>query len=87
MISDGTARATGALPWRMPDVGMSFAMIACPYDCHWCDLSACRSEGCAKTGEVPLLVCVACGDLIIRSTAFGVCVECLPADVHVTEVR
>ena len=29
-------------------------MFVCPHDMHWCDLAACRADGCRLSGEVPL---------------------------------
>jgi hypothetical protein len=57
-------------------------MVACPFDCHWCALSACRADGCEMTGEPPLLTCTECGVLVIRTFAFGHCVECVPFEVR-----
>ena len=51
-------------------------MLVCPYDCHRCELAACPGEGCQMTGEPPLKECVVCGELVVRTVAFGMCIEC-----------
>ena len=30
-------------------------MLICPFDCHWCDWSACRTEGCRMASEPGIL--------------------------------
>jgi hypothetical protein len=57
-------------------------MFVCPQDMHWCDLTACRSDGCQLSGEDPLVSCHACGAFIVRSTAFGLCVECVTVEIR-----
>ncbi len=57
-------------------------MVACPYDCHWCDLPACRADGCEITGEPPLIACTGCGALVIRTVHFDLCVECMTVEFH-----
>ena len=54
---------------------------------HWCDLAACRSDGCQLSGERPLIACHGCGALIIRATTFGLCVECITVDMEQTKER
>lgn len=51
-------------------------MLVCPFDMHWCDHAGCKAA-CELSGEKPLLQCVACGVLIVRPTAHGLCVECV----------
>ena len=43
---------------------------------------ACRADGCEMNGETPLKACSGCGVLVIRTVAFGVCVECVTADAR-----
>jgi hypothetical protein len=62
-------------------------MFVCPHDMHWCDLAACRSDGCQLSGERPLIECHGCGALIIRATTFGLCVECITVDIEQTKER
>jgi hypothetical protein len=49
---------------------------------HWCDRPGCKSA-CELSGEKPLLQCIACGILIVRPVAHGLCVDCIT--VHVSE--
>jgi hypothetical protein len=56
-------------------------MFVCPQDMHWCDLAACRSDGCQLSGEGPFLSCYGCGALVVRTTAFGLCVECITVEM------
>ncbi|MFI4952815.1 MAG: hypothetical protein ACHP7M_06710 [Burkholderiales bacterium] len=59
-------------------------MLVCPFDMHWCSLPACNAA-CELTGEKPLLQCVACGILIMRPTAHGLCVDCIA--IHVADAE
>ena len=36
------------------------------------------------TGEPPLLACSECGVLVMRTVAFGTCVECTTVEVRAT---
>ena len=56
-------------------------MVVCPYDCHWCDVSACRADSCEMTVEPPLAECAECGALVIRTVGLGICSECMTAQV------
>ncbi len=60
-------------------------MVACPYDLHWCNRSACRAGGCEMNGEPPLSACADCGVLVIRTVGFGVCIECVTIEVPRTK--
>jgi hypothetical protein len=52
-------------------------MVVCPYDCHWCDLPDCRTEGCRFAAEPALVPCVECGVLIIAPASMQMCIECV----------
>jgi hypothetical protein len=60
-------------------------MVACPHDLHWCDLSACRAEGCKMNGEPPFSPCADCGVLVVRTARLGICVDCLTVEVLPTK--
>jgi hypothetical protein len=62
-------------------------MFVCPHDMHWCDLTACRSDGCQLSGERPFLLCHGCGAFIVRGVAFGLCVECVAIEIEPQKER
>jgi len=62
-------------------------MFVCPQDMHWCDLPACRSEGCKMSGERPLLLCDGCGAFVVRATAFGLCIDCITIEIQTQKER
>jgi hypothetical protein len=66
---------------------MARTMFVCPHDMHWCDLAACRSDGCRLSGERPLIACYGCGALVVRATRFGFCVECITVEIEQTKER
>jgi hypothetical protein len=51
-------------------------MVVCPYDCHWCRGSHCRTYGCRITAEPALLACTECGTLITAPAPVPMCLEC-----------
>jgi hypothetical protein len=63
-------------------------MVVCPYDCHWCHWSHCRTYGCRITAEPALLACAECGTLIMAPAPTQICIECVaiavrePAGTH-----
>jgi hypothetical protein len=62
---------------------------------HWCDLTACRADGCQLTGEFagelasepPFLLCHGCGAFVVGTTVLGLCVECVAIDIEPQKER
>jgi hypothetical protein len=66
-------------------------MFVCPLDMHWCDLTACRADGCQlageRAGEPPFLLCHECGTFVVGATVLGLCVECVAIDIEPQKER
>lgn len=60
-------------------------MLVCPFDAHWCNLSACRAGACELTGAQPLTACIECGAVIETLPSLALCVQCMVVELSVVE--